>query len=155
MLSSDERPDYFATERPGENADRGADASTFRPSTSAYHQLIKSAEEKALACPLRTRARQPVDDFFPPQVEGKRLEFREQNWEQVAQRMPPAGSRIVDNNNLAPRFNNAQHLTQRSLAPFAWLLVEQEEHERPVIDRIGYLKIHGVHRQQPRGSRSR
>ena len=43
--------------------------------------------------------------------------------------MPPRWPRIVYNDDLAARLDDAEHLAQRPLAPFARLLVKQEEYE--------------------------
>jgi hypothetical protein len=95
-----------------------------------------------------TRGRQPAGDFRPPQIESKRLELRKQDRKQVTQRMRPARPGIVDNDQLAARFEDAEHLAQRSLAPLARLLVEQKEHKRPIIAGIGQLEVHCIHCQQ-------
>jgi hypothetical protein len=51
----------------------------------------------------------------------------------VANRLPPPGQIIVDNDDLAPWLYDAKKLAKRSLAILAGLLMQQKKYERTIV----------------------
>src|SRR5476651_2806303 len=91
--------------------------------------LIEPAEERLLPPSVLRGRGHPMREFVAPQVQRERLECREQWPPQIAQRMPPARQRIIDNDDAASRLHHAEDFAQRSLAIMRGLLVQQEEQQ--------------------------
>src|ERR1700726_3259603 len=102
------------------------------------HQLLgQTAEEDLLARPDGRVLGQPIGDFLAPQIEREGFKLCQQGVPEIAQRMPPARQRVIDDDDLAAGLDHTEHFAQRALAPWPRLLMQQEENQTIFVAGVG------------------